>query len=245
MRKIEGVRARLQPPVLEGRPAAEVTLVGWGSTWSVIQEAAEALNRSGLPTNQLHFKYLHPFHGTEARAILERCKKVIAVENNFSGQFARHLRAESGFGVHHVLTRYDGEPFEPAYIAQRVRALAEGRRIDLKVEEHEAREMAYHYVRIHLQDKARPGRMHQVSGGSYGEPLWAVELVNRADGRPEGLLVIGMETGAVHGWRPVVPSLLAEPALPVQLLAQTQDLFSSLLESVPRPPAGPPAQRAQ
>jgi 2-oxoglutarate ferredoxin oxidoreductase subunit alpha len=246
MRKIEGVRARLQPPVLEGRAEAEVTLVGWGSTWSVIHEAADALNRSGIPANQLHFKYLHPFHGAEARTILERCKRTIAVENNFTGQFARHLRAESGFGVHHLLTRYDGEPFEPAYITRRVRAFLEGRPVDLKVEEHEAREMAYHYVRIHLQDKARPARLHQVSGGSYGEPLWAVELVNRGDGRPEGMLVIGMDTGSIHGWRPVVPAMLAEPALPVRLLAQTQDLFSSFLESTPRPPSTQaPGQRAQ
>src|SRR6185295_8552232 len=58
MRKMEGVRARLKAPVLEGPAAAEVTLIGWGSTWSVIQEAAAQLTRSGLKTNQLHFRYI-------------------------------------------------------------------------------------------------------------------------------------------------------------------------------------------
>ncbi|PYQ16507.1 MAG: hypothetical protein DMF79_18535, partial [Acidobacteria bacterium] len=67
MRKMDGVRARLKPPVLEGPAAAEVTLIGWGSTWSVIQEAAAELTRSGLKTNQLHFKYIHPFHGAGSR----------------------------------------------------------------------------------------------------------------------------------------------------------------------------------
>jgi 2-oxoglutarate/2-oxoacid ferredoxin oxidoreductase subunit alpha len=210
MRKMDGVRARLQPPVLEGRADADVTLIGWGSTWSVIHEAVEQLNRAGVSANQLHFKYLHPFHGTEASAILRNCRRTIVVENSFSGQFARHLRAESGFTVDHVLTRYDGEPFEPAYIAERVKADLAGKPVDLEVQDHEAREMAYHHIRIHMQDRARPRRLHKVPGAAYGEPVWAVELVNRADGRPEGMLVIGATTGAAYGWHPTAPSGLGE-----------------------------------
>ena len=206
MRKMEGVRARLQPPALEGPAEAQVTLIGWGSTWSVIHEAAARLTEEGVKTNQLHFKYLHPFHGAEATAILERCRRTIVVESNFTGQFARHLRAESGFSVDHVLTRYDGEPFEPAYITRRVRAFLEGRPVDLEVEEHEAREMAYHYIRIHMQDKTRPGRLRKVAAAEYGEPVWEVELVGRAAGTPEGLLVIGRETGSTYGSHSLVSS---------------------------------------
>jgi 2-oxoglutarate ferredoxin oxidoreductase subunit alpha len=220
MRKMEGVRARLQPPALEGRAGAEVTLVGWGSTWSVLQEAAAQLTAAGLSANQLHFKYMHPFHAQEARAILQQCKRTIVVENNFSGQFARHLRAESGFTVDHLLTRYDGEPFEPAWVAQRVRDLVEGRSLDLTVQEHEAREMAYHHIRIHMQDRTRPRRIQRAAGNGYGESVWAVELVNRADGTPEGMLVIGMETGSNYGWHAVSPELLADTddALPASAL---------------------------
>jgi hypothetical protein len=124
------------------------------------------------------------------------------VENNFSGQFARHLRAETGFRADHVLTRYDGEPFEPAYITARVRAFLKGRAVDLRVQEHEAREMAYHHVRVHLQDRARPGRIAPAARGPGEEPAWEVELVDRGDGSRAGLLLIGMETGSIssaHG----------------------------------------------
>jgi hypothetical protein len=106
--------------------------------------------------------------------------------------------------------RYDGEPFEPAWVAQRVRDLVAGRPLDLAVQEHEAREMAYHHIRIHMQDRARPRRLRKVPGAAYGEPVWAVELVNRADARPEGMLVIGATTGAGYGWHQAVPSLLGE-----------------------------------
>ena len=180
---------------------AQVTLIGWGSTWSVIQEAAAQLTRDGIPADQLHFKWLHPFHAAEATEILKGCQRTIVIENNFSGQFARHLRAETGLSVDHVLTRYDGEPFEPAYITQRVRAFLEGRPVDLQVEEDEAREMAYHHVRIYMHDKARPGSIQKRDDDRFGEPVWEVELVSRKDGTAEGTLVIGMDTGSVHNWQ--------------------------------------------
>ena len=208
MKKMDGVLARLKAPALQGPAAAEVTLIGWGSTASVIQEAASRLIAGGVSANQLHFKYLLPFHASEALALLRGCRKTIVVENNFSGQFARHLRAETGFGADHVLTRYDGEPFEPGYIAERVKAFLAGRAVDLRVTEGEAREMAYHYVRIHMQEKARPGRLQQVSSGPYDEPVWEVELVGRKGGAPEATLVIGMDTGSLYGCH----SLQASPA---------------------------------
>jgi hypothetical protein len=93
------------------------------------------------------------------------------------------------------------------------------------VQDHEAREMAYHHIRIHMQDRARPARLRKVPGASYGEPVWAVELVNRADGRAEGMLVIGASTGAAYGWHPTVPAGLG-------------DASSTLFESSVGLPAG-------
>lgn len=203
MRKVEGVRAQLKAPVLEGPHNASITLIGWGSTWSVIREAAAALTKQGITTNQLHFKYIHPFHEAEAKEILGRCKRTIMVENNFTGQFARHLRAETGFKVDHMITRYDGEPFEPAYITRRVKALVEGSPLDRKVEESEVREMAYHYIRLHMQDLTRPGRIEPVSRAEYNEPLWDVEIIGRTTHEPRGNLLIGIDTGSIYRWEPL------------------------------------------
>ncbi|MFQ5845025.1 MAG: 2-oxoacid:acceptor oxidoreductase subunit alpha [Planctomycetota bacterium] len=202
MRKMEGVLSRLDPPALEGPAGAAVTLIGWGSTWSVIREAAARLAEEGVAANQLHFKYLHPFHEREAKRILEGCRRTIVVENNFSGQFARHLRAETGFTVDHVVTRYDGEPFEPAQLARRIRRLLAGGPEDLRVQEDEAHEMAYHFIRLKMKDSGRPARTRRVDGGPYGEPVWEVEIVGRGEPEPQGKLVIGMETGSMHAWQP-------------------------------------------
>ncbi|MHC4133646.1 MAG: 2-oxoacid:acceptor oxidoreductase subunit alpha [Planctomycetota bacterium] len=202
MRKMEGVLERLPPPELEGPAGADVTLVGWGSTWGVVSEAAAQLNAAGLETNQLHFKYLWPFHSDEAKTLLGACKQTICVESNISGQFARHLRAETGLSVDHLLLRYDGEPFEPRYILDRVLAIVAGEPRNGEVDEGEAREMAYHFSRLHLKDKTRPGQAQLVTNGKYDEPVWEVELVERRKEQARrGTLVIGARSGSLHAWR--------------------------------------------
>src|SRR5439155_3072576 len=86
MRKMEALLAALPPPVLEGPADAEITLIGWGSTWGVIHEAVEQLTAAGVPANHLHFKYLVPFHAREAVEILQRCQRTAVVEANYTGQ---------------------------------------------------------------------------------------------------------------------------------------------------------------
>jgi hypothetical protein len=203
MRKMVSVLEALTPPTLEGPSEADVTLIGWGSTWGAIREAADGLTEAGIPTNNLHFKYIHPFHSKEAKEILGFCKRTIAVEGNFSGQFARHLRAETGISVDHLITKYDGEPFEPAQIIRRVRDIVENRPFDGRVEENEARDIAYRYIRIHLENKARPNRVVHVAENGYGESVWDVEIVDRAELDPRGKLIIGAETGSIYMWEPV------------------------------------------
>ena len=127
------------------------------------------------------------------------------VENNFSGQFARHLRAESGFTVDHVLTRYDGEPFEPAYIAERVKAFLEGKAAG-PPGARSTRRGRWPTTTSASTCRTRRGRVacERAKANGYDEPVWEVELVSRADGRPEGTLVIGMDTGSMYGCHPPV-----------------------------------------
>lgn len=121
-RKMESALARLSPPRLQGPGRADVTLVGWGSTQGVIQEAVELLNgRERIVANQLHVKWIVPFHAREVGELLRECKRVIIVENNYSGQFARYLRSETGLAAHGHIRKYDGEPFRPQHIVEAVK----------------------------------------------------------------------------------------------------------------------------
>ena len=119
-RKFQGVAADVPPPTLEGPQDAEVTLVGWGSTYGVIREAIEMLSEQGVVANQFAIKWIVPFHGEVVDEILSSAKRVLIVENNHSGQFARYLRSETGFSAHGHIRKYDGEPFMPHHIVDGV-----------------------------------------------------------------------------------------------------------------------------
>src|SRR5438132_734043 len=113
-RKMEQVVSEIAPPKLVGPENAQVTLVAWGSTEGVIREAEEKLaGDQGVVANQLHIKWIVPFHAGEVTRILSRSKKVIIVENNYTGQFARYLRSETGLAAHGHIRKYDGQPFMP------------------------------------------------------------------------------------------------------------------------------------
>ena len=119
-RKMQGILEVIAPPELEGPEDAEVTLVGWGSTYGAIEEARQQLAERGVTVNQLGIKWIMPFHSDHVSRILNGAKKVIIVENSYSGQFARFLRSETGFAAHGHIRKYDGEPFMPHHIADGV-----------------------------------------------------------------------------------------------------------------------------
>ncbi len=125
-RKFRGVAADVPAPTLEGPADADVTLVGWGSTYGVIKEAAEMLAEQGVVANQLAIKWIVPFHAAEVGEILSAAKRVLIVENNHSGQFARYLRSETGFTAHGHIRKYDGEPFMPHHVVEGVVELMKG-----------------------------------------------------------------------------------------------------------------------
>ena len=129
VRKMSTILEHLPVPVLEGPADAETTLLGWGSTWGVIKEAAERLNADGTSVNHLQIKTIVPMHVDEITAVLGRGQRLIIIENNQSGQFARHLRAETGIVADGHLRKYDGEPFEPKHIVAGVQDVIGGQQL--------------------------------------------------------------------------------------------------------------------
>jgi 2-oxoglutarate ferredoxin oxidoreductase subunit alpha len=126
MRKMDGILPLLEPPAMHGAASARVTLVGWGSTEGVIREAIAQLAGMGIAANNLQVRWLVPLHVDAIVSILSGCLTVIVVENNYSGQFARYLRAETGIVAHGHIRKYDGEPFMPHHIVDGVRAILAG-----------------------------------------------------------------------------------------------------------------------
>ena len=123
MRKMDGILPLIEPPQVYGPAEADVTLVGWGSTEGVIREAMQQLAQQGIVANNLQIKWLVPLHTDAIMEQLGRARRVVIVENNYSGQFARYLRSETSFVADAHIRKYDGEPFMPHHITDGVKAI--------------------------------------------------------------------------------------------------------------------------
>ena len=122
MRKVDLAVQEMRDPLLYGPAKADLTLIGWGSTYGALREATDILNADGVSANCLHFSDIWPFPAERVNAILENCRYLVAVEGNFTGQFAGLLRQETGRKVDHKILRYDGRPFAPEDIVERVKS---------------------------------------------------------------------------------------------------------------------------
>jgi 2-oxoglutarate ferredoxin oxidoreductase subunit alpha len=123
MRKSKGLVRDAEPPVWEGPAAAPITFVAWGSTIGAVRDAMAALANAGIPTNLLRFPTVYPLDPERVVSELGKAKRTLLIEANFSGQFGRLVRAETGIHLAEHLLKYDGEPFYPHEIVARVREM--------------------------------------------------------------------------------------------------------------------------
>ena len=110
MKKLELVRKELPTLEVLGSKNAEMTVVGWGSPQGATLEAISKLNQEGKKINCLWIKYLLPFP-QEVQKILSEAKKIVLVENNYSGQLGELIAEKTGILIKDKILRYDGYTF--------------------------------------------------------------------------------------------------------------------------------------
>ncbi|MCZ6455327.1 MAG: 2-oxoacid:acceptor oxidoreductase subunit alpha, partial [Alphaproteobacteria bacterium] len=115
-RKFAHVVDDIAPPELDGPEDADVTLIGWGSTYGVIKDAMALLQSQGVSVNHLAIKWIVPLHDETVIDVVAKAKRTVIVENNYSGQFYRYLRSVTGLAIDGHIRKYDGEPFMPHHI---------------------------------------------------------------------------------------------------------------------------------
>ena len=75
----------------------------------------------GIQLNMVHFSELWPFPAEAAAKAVDRARRIVAVENNATGQFARLLKTETGRLVDDQVLKFDGRPCSPAYVLDKLR----------------------------------------------------------------------------------------------------------------------------
>jgi len=106
----------LIPPRLFGPKQADITLVSWGSNKGPILDALGEFNN----VNFLHINWINPFPSKIVKNILSKSKHIIDIECNYSGQMAGIIREKTGIEIKDKLLKYDGRPFYPEEIADKI-----------------------------------------------------------------------------------------------------------------------------
>lgn len=76
--------------------------------------------REGIKARLMHLNWLWPFPSDIVSSAMKKCQKSFVVENNFSGQLAHLIRAETGLAAYKKITKDDGRPFYSSQIIKEV-----------------------------------------------------------------------------------------------------------------------------
>jgi len=110
-KKIALLHKEAVSPTLYGDRKAAAVILCWGSTKHIVEEAAERLAREGIPLGVLHFGQVYPLTPEMVAPYGLDTKRLIGVENNAGGLFARLLKNELGLAVDRSILKYDGDCF--------------------------------------------------------------------------------------------------------------------------------------
>lgn len=108
MSKLNLIKKDVFAPEFFGDTEASTLIVGWGSTCNTIKEALEEINNPEIAF--LYFKQVYPMNKNVLH-YFKNAKKIICVENNFTGQFANLLKLELDIIVDKKILKYNGLPF--------------------------------------------------------------------------------------------------------------------------------------
>ncbi len=121
MRKLNRYIEEMPPTPTYRYDDAEYALVQWGGTQGVAEEVVDNLRERGYKVGAVEINRPYPLN-PDIGKLLDGKKKVIVVENNFSGQMNKLLRSEFLVKTE-LITKFDGESFYPGALTDEVEAV--------------------------------------------------------------------------------------------------------------------------
>lgn len=120
LRKNNGLKDDIMNPKFHQEPDAELTLIGWGSTYGAVKEAADLLKKYGTAVNTLNLSEIWPFPTELIVSVLSSGSRSVVIEGNATAQLAGLIRRETGYEAGNTILKFDGRPFSPEEIVGRL-----------------------------------------------------------------------------------------------------------------------------
>ena len=125
MEKRMGKMALLEKEVEEpwqlGSEHGETLLIAWGSLSGPVEEAVERLQAEDISVTVLIFGDLWPLPIDRLTTLVPHASRIVAVEQNYTGQLAKLIRQETGIACTHKILKFDGRPFSGEEIVTRLK----------------------------------------------------------------------------------------------------------------------------
>lgn len=119
LKKAQTIQQGAPLPTVIGEKDADITFVNWGTTKGPILEAIKLLNQKNVRANLIHFTWVYPFPNG-ADELLKAAKRLVLVEQNGTAQLGGLIRKFTGIDIKEKLLKYNGRPFYPEEIIERI-----------------------------------------------------------------------------------------------------------------------------
>jgi 2-oxoglutarate ferredoxin oxidoreductase subunit alpha len=116
-----------------GDKVSENLVISWGSPKDAILEAINKLGGEGFDLRFLQIRMIQPFPTEYVRRILEGARKIITVENNYSGQLAEIVKENTGIGPNFHILKYNGRPISTTEVYDALKKVLVGQASERQV----------------------------------------------------------------------------------------------------------------
>jgi 2-oxoglutarate ferredoxin oxidoreductase subunit alpha len=116
-----------------GDTSSENIVVSWGSPKGAIIESLETLKQEGFSIGFMQVRLLHPLPAEEVKKALEGKKRIIDVEDNFSGQLGGIIKEATGIAPNYHVLKYTGRPMTTTEVYNALKAILTGKASEREV----------------------------------------------------------------------------------------------------------------
>lgn len=109
-----------------GDKISENIVVSWGSPKGAIIESIEMLKAEGLSLGFLQMRMLHPLPAGAVKRLLTGKKRIIDVEDNYTGQLGGIIKEKTGISPNYHILKYTGRPVSATEVYDALKAILTG-----------------------------------------------------------------------------------------------------------------------
>jgi 2-oxoglutarate ferredoxin oxidoreductase subunit alpha len=110
-----------------GDASSENIVVSWGSPKGAIRESLSMLKQEGFSLGFMQVRLIHPLPVEDVKKALAGKKRIIDVEDNYTGQLGGVIKEKTGCAPNFYILKYTGRPMTTTEVYGALKAILTGK----------------------------------------------------------------------------------------------------------------------